>query len=97
MDKETLINLLNSSFPPLDPWHEWLLAAALVVAVASALELTTSGWGGWGVVPGLLMLRLVWRQVPPPGRERAWWILTTTFFSLIVTGTALIGVVRLLN
>jgi hypothetical protein len=93
---ETAIIWLNSKFPPLPRWHEWLLVAALVVSIACTLELYVSGWGWLGVVPGLLWLRMLWRQVPPAGSERWKWALACGCWGIAVIGIAYTGVMHLL-
>jgi len=83
---------LNSKFPPLARWHEWLLVVALLVSAICTVELYVSGWSWVGVVPGLLWLRMLWRQVPPPGAERWKWALACGIWGVVLTGIAYIGV-----
>jgi hypothetical protein len=87
---------LNSKFPPLARWHEWLLVIALVVSAICTVELYVSGWNWLGVIPGLLWLRMLWRPLPPAGRARWTWGMTCGIWGIVLTGIAYIGVNHLL-
>jgi hypothetical protein len=71
-----MIAWLNSLFPPLPKWHLALLfIVALLMALVSYIFLIHGETALISVLPGLVLLLLVWRPVPMRTGDRVqWWL-----------------------
>lgn len=79
------ITWLNSKFPTLPRWHEWLLVIAALVSAGCSLVMLRGGQGWGSLGPGLLLLILVWRPMPTRWWTRTWWLIMVAGFLFVFT------------
>lgn len=96
MDRDSLVTWLNSLFPALPRWQEWLLVVAAVLSGLSALD-NYADFGLWSIALGVIWLRLLWRPVPAPGSERRWWVYGCSVVGLLLVLPLFLHLLQLLH